>query len=159
MDKATLRPKWFEYIRVQERRMLGTKIKPDFLIAFGPTNIVKPHSTNEKAERQVESIRNWIWNHMMCEAPCDDAQSKIASVAYDKLKRDNEALLRAAKALVEAMGTCHICHGDVIVNDGPTRCEDCLGDCDSHDEPDCPSIEGIYLALKKAIAQAEADHA
>lgn len=78
-------PKWFEYIGVREHRILGTRIAPDFVIAFGPTNIIKAHATADKAERQVESIRHWIWNHMQHE------ESRV----IEELRQENRLLWTA----------------------------------------------------------------
>ncbi len=68
-----------------------------------------------------------------------------------------EALLevhKRAAALAEAMATCHICQGVLLVEDGVAHCEDCSYDCDEHAEPACPSIDALHNALQVAINKA-----
>jgi hypothetical protein len=59
---------------------------------------------------------------------------------------------RAAKALVLAMETCHICSGTVLLDEWPVHCEDCSADCEEHEPPDCPTIQSLHAALKKALS-------
>lgn len=58
----------------------------------------------------------------------------------------------AAIALVEAMETCHICQGTVLVSEQATNCENCSWDCDEHDGPSCPSIYVLHDRLKVALS-------
>lgn len=90
-----LRPKWFDYINVRERRLLGTKIAPDFIICFGPTNMVKPEATYEKAKRRAEAIREWLWIHMQHE----DLRAQCA--AKERVIGQLVEALRGIKALFE----------------------------------------------------------
>ena len=60
-------------------------------------------------------------------------------------------LQEAAQILVDAMETCHICSGTLLVDDGPAHCENCSGDCDDHDLPNCRSIEYLHSKLKRAL--------
>ena len=60
----TTRPKWFDSIRVRKRTIIGTTLPPDYLISFGPRNICKPESTQERTEAAIEEIKNWL-EHMM----------------------------------------------------------------------------------------------
>lgn len=71
--------------------------------------------------------------------------------------------LATSKVLIEAMETCHICKGFILVEEGPVRCEDCSSDCEEHDPPECPSIQSLHISAKKsaeaALASAQADRA
>jgi len=69
-----------------------------------------------------------------------------------------ESAIRAAHALVNAMETCHECKGIVLVEDGPVHCEDCSGDCDCHEEPECTTIYELHRKLKSEISTFENDH-
>ena len=53
------RPKWFDYIRVQKRSIIGSDHE-DFLISFGPLNICKPMPDERRAERLCENIKKWL---------------------------------------------------------------------------------------------------
>jgi len=64
-----------------------------------------------------------------------------------------DAVREKAQALVDAMETCHECKGTVLVEERPVHCEDCSGDCDSHEGAECPTIYGLHLALKCALAE------
>jgi hypothetical protein len=66
-------------------------------------------------------------------------------------EQENAKLREAAKALVDGMETCHECKGTVLVEDYPVHCEDCSSDCDCHDEPECPTIYGLHLAVKLVL--------
>ena len=66
------------------------------------------------------------------------------ALAYDNL-------VKTALALVEAMETCHLCKGQVIVEEGPIHCEDCSFDCDEHEQPSCTPIYVLHGALKTAL--------
>lgn len=62
-----------------------------------------------------------------------------------------EEIIAKAKALLEAMETCHICKGLILLEEAPVHCEDCSWDCDEHDEPNCTPIYVLHEELKKAI--------
>ncbi len=106
-------PKWFEYIAVRERRLLGTKVPPDFVIAFGPTNIIKPHATAEKAERQIESIRNWLSIHMQHED--SELQAELAALRSENERLKAQMFCQCSEPYLgaQAIGS-------------PVRCERCL---------------------------------
>lgn len=66
------------------------------------------------------------------------------------LVNEMTALRSAAVALVTAMETCHQCGTTLLVDEPISHCEDgCSSDCDDHDEPNCPSIYDLHLALKR----------
>lgn len=69
------------------------------------------------------------------------------------LRGHNGRLVEAASALCDALEICHICKGQVIVDVPTTHCEDCSGDCDYHDEPNCPTIESLCAQLRFALKQ------
>ena len=60
-------------------------------------------------------------------------------------------IVMKAQALVDAMETCHICHGTVLVDNDPVHCEDCSYDCDNHDEPPCKTLYDLHRELKIAL--------
>ena len=66
-------------------------------------------------------------------------------------------LLSAAKALVDAMETCHICLGTILVDEDPVHCEDCSFDCDEHQLPACRSIQDLHAELKRQIKLTETE--
>lgn len=66
----------------------------------------------------------------------------------------SEAVALAAYKLADAMETCHICKGAVLVTDEAVHCEDCSYDCENHDGPECETIESLHRNLKKALAEA-----
>jgi hypothetical protein len=61
------------------------------------------------------------------------------------------ALKEAASALLEAMETCHHCKGSVLVEEGPTHCENCSYDCADHEPPSCVGIDVLHAQLKRAL--------
>jgi hypothetical protein len=65
-------------------------------------------------------------------------------------------LEQAGRAMVDAMGRCHICCGSLIVEDGPAYCEDCSGDCDEHEGPACPTIYELHETLSAVLAAPQA---
>lgn len=65
--------------------------------------------------------------------------------------------LEAARALADAMETCHECKGTVLVEEQPVHCEDCSSDCESHEGAECPTIYGLHLALKLKLARVSAE--
>jgi hypothetical protein len=70
-------------------------------------------------------------------------------------KAKYEELAKASKELVDVMETCHICGGNVLVDDGPVHCEDCSYDCENHDEPECTSIYDLHRKLKDLLIRAK----
>jgi len=62
-----------------------------------------------------------------------------------------EAALKAAKFYLDAVETCHICEGAVLVDSGPTNCEDCSADCDTHDASNCEHLDVLHAAAKRKI--------
>ena len=58
------KPEWFQYIRVRERRILGSRTPPDFVASFGPQNILTPEPTEEKMQRKLDRAKEWIWMWM-----------------------------------------------------------------------------------------------
>ena len=68
MSDTRKRPKWFDYIRVRQRTILGTNKPPDFLVSFGPRNICVPKSDPLAAERLCEDIKFWLETMMQSEA-------------------------------------------------------------------------------------------
>lgn len=57
-------PKWFEYIRVQQRTIIGSDKPPDYVVSFGPRNICVPYTRERRTELLVEGIKNWLLNMM-----------------------------------------------------------------------------------------------
>lgn len=62
-----------------------------------------------------------------------------------------ERLEKAATELLDAMETCHICKGALILEESPIHCEDCSGDCENHEEPECTPIYVLHANLRKEI--------
>lgn len=62
----------------------------------------------------------------------------------------------AATELLDAMETCHVCKGQLVLEESPIHCEDCSFDCEEHDEPECTPIYVLHQKLRKAIAAREA---
>ena len=54
-------PKWFDYIHVRERIIIGSKQPPDYVIGFGPRCILSPDKTEARAERTLDSVKQWLW--------------------------------------------------------------------------------------------------
>jgi hypothetical protein len=72
---------------------------------------------------------------------------KRAEVAEQRV-RELEA---AARALVDAMVTCHECKSTILIDDGPTHCEDCSYDCECHEEPACTGIDILHQNLVRVL--------
>ena len=90
---------------------------------------------------------------------CTMHGKNLANAIQKWNERPDSPVEKAAQALVEAMETCHICKCSLAIDDGPAHCEDCSGDCDDHDEPDCPTLYSLHRALIRALAAAlEAAH-
>ena len=63
-----------------------------------------------------------------------------------------DAVLDAARRLVDAMDTCHVCRAKLLVDDTPVHCEDgCSYNCEDHEEPDCAGIDVLHGALDKEL--------
>ena len=72
------------------------------------------------------------------------------------LRAENERLMgimMAAKALADAMETCHICEGELLVDEGPAHCENCSCDCEDHEPPNCRSLYHLHNDLKRSLKQ------
>ena len=83
-------------------------------------------------------------------APRDNSKLEAAEALIAERKADG--LVEAAKILVSAIETCHVCQGTVLVNEGPTHCEDCSWDCEEHDGQECPRLDSLHGNLKRALA-------
>lgn len=57
-------PKWFDYIRVRKRTIIGSALQPDFIISFGPRNLCTPQKDEKRGEHLVEEIKHWLWRFM-----------------------------------------------------------------------------------------------
>jgi hypothetical protein len=63
-----------------------------------------------------------------------------------------KAAVEAARALLDAMETCHVCQCVVSLEDGlPIHCENCSWDCDEHEEPACTPIYVLHQRARSAI--------
>lgn len=67
----------------------------------------------------------------------------------------NAELLQAVLAFVDNLTTCHVCHSDLVIDDGPAHCLDCSSDCEGHAQPDCTPLRELYRNLRTAITRAE----
>ena len=75
---------------------------------------------------------------------------------YCDLELKYDLLVKAARALADAMETCHICQSVLLVEKGPTYCESgCSSDCDDHDMPECVRIDVLHAALKRELKKGE----
>jgi hypothetical protein len=63
-----------------------------------------------------------------------------------------QGVIEAATELLDVMETCHICKGALILEEHPVHCEDCSGDCENHDEPECTPIYVLHARLRKTLA-------
>jgi hypothetical protein len=54
-------PKWFECIRVQQRTILGSALPPDYVLSFGPRNVLTPQKTEKRAESEAQDVKRWLW--------------------------------------------------------------------------------------------------
>ena len=105
------RPVWFEYIRVRERQILGSRQPPDFVPSFGPAVILAPEASPERAERKLQLARDWIWQWMQRDYVCLDAVAlaqavvdlSLAMESYGPWK-DWEKLLAHARAIIAKAG-------------------------------------------------------
>ena len=88
-------------------------------------------------------------DHNLCKNAGNAPWEKIRERIVRKVRSDD--LIAAATALVEAMENCHVCKGQVVVEEGPIHCEDCSFDCEEHDEPACKPIYVLHAALKLAL--------
>jgi hypothetical protein len=91
---------------------------------------------------------------------CQDALNPGSAILYRLAAA--KKLAEDAEALVDTMETCHICKGTIMVGDPKgdgVHCEDCTGDCDSHDEPNCHSVESLHTNVKRALAAYNASSA
>lgn len=66
-------------------------------------------------------------------------------------KAEIARLRTALKPLLDAMDTCHVCKGNVLVEDGPIHCLDCSSDCESHEEPACSKISELHAVARAAL--------
>jgi hypothetical protein len=124
---------------------------------------------DSELKRYIEAIRpqDWTYRHLTAlrnaifatipagELVGDDdliAQPGKMAQRIAAQSAELEQLRAEAQALVDAMETCHQCKGTVLVEEQPTHCEDCTYDCDSHEGAECPTIYGLHLALKMALA-------
>jgi hypothetical protein len=79
----------------------------------------------------------------------------LSILAADVRLRDamdlSARLATAAKTYVDALDTCHICQGQVIIEAGPTHCENCSYHCEGHVGDDCSRLDTLHENLKQAI--------
>lgn len=85
----------------------------------------------------------------------DGLRKELATVTGER-DRLRDALTVTA-TLIAAMETCHDCGAEILVDSGPTHCEDCSYDCDAHEEPDCVPLYDLHLNAKLAIKQVPND--
>lgn len=70
------------------------------------------------------------------------------------LEKKLETIGEAAANLCTALVTCHICGNSILIEDGPTHCEDCGYDCEEHASPDCEPISKLYDILSFSLIKA-----
>lgn len=73
---------------------------------------------------------------------------------YESLRKSHAALMEQATVLLDAMETCHICQGALLLQEEAVHCEDCSVDCENHEEPECTPIYVLHRSLRKSIANA-----
>ena len=54
------RPHWFEFIRVRERRVIGSRQPPTYVVSFGPQNLCLQFDNEMRARMCADSIRDWL---------------------------------------------------------------------------------------------------
>lgn len=74
-----------------------------------------------------------------------------AEASLQSAQETLQGLRKVASELTDAMETCHICKGTVLVEEQPVHCEDCSWDCDNHEGSECPTLYGLHLALKNRL--------
>ena len=84
-------------------------------------------------------------------------RASVADIPYllTALRESEERekkLVEAAEQLADAMDTCHICKGKLVLEEYPSYCEGCSPCCDEHDDPECPTINTLHRKLRTAIA-------
>ena len=137
------------------------------------------------AEAESAKLRELLWIRHRCstaalygddgEMQCgvcliDFKRQSVSSIEQDFLARNHATLAEPqlparasvdnlnteATALLDAMETCHICQGVLSLDDiGPTHCENCSGDCDDHEAPECKPIYVLCRNLRSAIVKSQ----
>lgn len=82
----------------------------------------------------------------------DKTAAEIIAEMRERLIGDLLPLLEAAEELLNTMETCHICKAALELQDNPVHCEDCSGDCENHDEPECKTIQSSHVNLKRLVS-------
>ncbi|HEV7523024.1 MAG TPA: DUF551 domain-containing protein [Candidatus Angelobacter sp.] len=62
-----------------------------------------------------------------------------------------QSVIDAATELLDAMETCHVCKGVLVLQEHPVHCEDCSGDCENHEGSECTPIYVLHAKLRKAL--------
>lgn len=74
-----------------------------------------------------------------------------------ELERQLSVARAAFATYLDALEYCHQCGGQLAMDDiDPSHCENCSGDCNSHDEPNCAPIYVLHDRCRKALAQLDA---
>lgn len=101
---------------------------------------------------QGEAVRN-LAKQIQSEAYDGESLSQEFLRIQRQIAEALEPLLSPIRKLLHTMETCHICKGAMILQEHPVHCEDCSGDCENHDEPECSTIQGLHFAAKKSLAR------
>lgn len=121
---------------------------PDMLREFHAAIVTNSGSIKRGEEAQECAI---------CGRPAhgDFPRKPVVSEGKPEPASINQEMQEAAKLLVEAMETCHICKGLLVLQKNPAHCEDCSRDCEGHEGSECTPIYELHRILKAVLAKAD----
>ena len=118
--------------------------------------IARAESALAEREREVERLKA---KRVTIPAGYDFRDLGEAQETIDHLETELAALRARCERmeapvseLLDAMETCHICKGAIVLQDYPTHCETCSYDCEEHDGPACVTVDVLHARIRKAIA-------
>jgi len=115
--------------------MSEAKIPDDLKEDFETATLALKSNQGNHRELELKRVIEFVERIARAEAELSAARETITRLAD------------AANKLIAAMDTCHICGGVLIVEEGPSHCENCSYDCEGHEGEECTPIYEYHRRL------------
>lgn len=134
------------------------EVVKDYSLAPAPSEA--PHFPIALNDSQEQCVKIWAAD-MRCWATPETVEFNLRTFARKIIGESGQSgapseakpsVTEAAKNLLHAMDTCHVCGTLLEVEGGPVYCKDgCTRYCDAHEGEECESISALHQKLRDAM--------
>lgn len=144
---------------ITDEELDAAEIATSHLLRIGLVQLLaleqkKLAQAESERDRLIQTVGNLAGKLSKCSYDWLAAESELATLREAVGERDRLVHMvdQPARALIEAMETCHICKDLLVLQEDAVHCEDCSYDCEGHEEPECVPIYVLHARLKAILA-------